>query len=238
LAFLFLIMAIAAHAQQPIAQLPSTPHPPDYPGVRVHIPGVFVTPVPGAPFSGTLTRRTINYIARNSAGVIHNERRRLQASSSEDEPTLLSSHIFDPATRLSTFLNPDTHVARQMVLPKPPEAPENSTPETAIAPENAQNLQTKDLGTQTVAGLILKGTRKERTVPAAYSGTGKDVIITDDYWYSEDLKVYLVLKHNDPRTGEQIVGIVKSERKEPDTALFQIPVGYKVVDETSVKQGQ
>jgi hypothetical protein len=213
------------------------------------IPGVFVTPVPGAPFSGEveilskqilpdgsiLTRHTVNHIARNSAGVIHNERRRLEPSGFDGEAPLLSSHIFDPATRLSTFLNPDTHVARQMVLPKPPEAPENSTPETAIAPENAKNLQTKDLGTQTVAGLILKGTRKERTVPADRSGTGKDVTITDDYWYSEDLKVYLVLKHNDPRTGEQIVGIVKSERKEPDAALFRIPVGYKVVDETPVR---
>ena len=247
LAFLCLILASAAHAQQPAAQ--PTPHPPDYPGVRVFIPGVFVTPVPGAPFSGTveilsrqfmpdgstLTRRTINHIARNSAGVIHNERRRLQVPNSEDEPTLVSEHIFDPTTRLSTFLNPETRIARQMMLPKPPEAPENSTPETALAPENAKNLQTRDLGTQTVAGLILKGTRKQRTVPADRSGTGEEVTITDDYWYSEDLKIYLVLKHNDPRTGEQIVGIVNSERKEPDPKLFQIPVGYKVADETPVK---
>ncbi len=41
----------------------------------------------------------------------------------------------------------------------------------------------------------------------ALSGTGHEITITDDYWYSDDLKVYLVLKHNDPRTGEQIVGI-------------------------------
>ena len=213
------------------------------------IPGVFVTPVPGAPFSGTVeilskqplpdgsvfTRRTINHIARNSAGVIRNERRRLEPPGFEGEPRLMSSHIFDPQTRLNTFLNPETHLAHQMVLPEPPHAPENSTPETIVAPENAQNLRTQDLGTQTVAGLTLHGTRKLRTVPASLSGTGKEVTITDDYWYSDDLKVYLVLKHSDPRTGEQIVGIVKSERKEPDAALFQIPAGYKVVDETPVK---
>jgi hypothetical protein len=188
------------------------------------------------PDGSTLTRRTVSHIARNSAGVIRNERRRMGSPGFEGDPPLLAWHIFDPSTRMNTFLMPETQIARQMVLPRPPEAPANTTPETEVAPENAQNLQVKDLGTQTVAGLILKGTRKERTVPAAYSGTGEDVTITDDYWYSDDLKVYLVLRHNDPRTGEQVVGIVKAERKEPDPTLFQIPAGYKVVDETPVGQ--
>ena len=86
-----------------------------------------------------------------------------------------------------------------------------------------------------IAGLVLHGTRKERTVPAALGGTGKKVTITDDYWYSEDLKVYLVLKHNDPRTGEQVVGILDVDRKEPDAAMCRIPRDYKVVDETPVE---
>jgi len=81
-----------------------------------------------------------------------------------------------------------------------------------------------------------RGTRKQRTIPATLSGTGKNVTITDDYWYSEDLKVYLVLKHNDPRTGEQVVGILDLDRKEPDAAVFRIPQEYKVVDETPVEQ--
>ena len=229
-------------------QTPAT-HPPDYPGVRMLIPGVFVTPIPGAPFSGTveilskqvlpdgstLVRQTINHIGRNSAGVIHNERRKLEPPGFQGEPPLQIWHLFDPTTRLNTFLNPQTHIARQTVLAAPPAAPENSTPGTLVAEESAEDLKTVDLGTQTVAGLILKGTRKQRTVPADRSGTGKQVTITDDYWYSEDLKVYLVLKHNDPRTGEQVVGIADAERKEPDAALFQVPAGYKVVDETPVK---
>src|SRR5208337_5608413 len=124
---------------------------------------------------------------------------------------------------LSTFLAPDTHLARQMVLPTPPPAPANSTPGTAIAPPNAENLKTQDLGTEIVAGLPLHGTRKLRTVPATLSGTGHEITITDDYWYSDDLKVYLVLKHNDPRTGEQFVGIIKVDRQEPDPSIFQIP---------------
>ena len=149
---------------------------------------------------------------------------------------ILTSHIYDPQTRLSTFLSPETQVARQMVLSTPPQAPENSTPATMVVLAKAQNLTTKDLGTETVAGLILHGTRKQRTVLATLSGTGHDVTITDDYWYSEDLKVYLVLKHNDPRSGEQIVGIVSVDRKEPDPSIFQITPAYKVVNETPAEQ--
>ena len=233
-------------------QEPPSAHPPDYRGVRIFIPGVFVTPVPGAPFSGVVEiiskeslpdgtvniRRTINHIARSSSGVIYNERRRLVSPSFQGEPRLLSSHIYDPQTRLSTFLNPETHIARQMVLPTPPQAPANSTPEAATALSNAQNLSTKDLGTESVAGLVLRGTRKERTVPATVSGTGREVTITDDYWYSDDLKVYLVLKHNDPRTGEQIVGITRVDRQEPGSSIFQIPSEYKVVDETPMRQAR
>ena len=227
-------------------------HPPDYAGVRTFIPGVFVTPVPGAPFSGTVeivsrqsmpdgsvyVRRTTNHIARNSLGVIYNERRKLEAPDFEGEPPVLSSHIYDPQTRVNTFLSPDTHIARQMVLSAPPAPPANSTPNTSVTSGDAQNLKTQDLGTETVAGLLLHGTRKLKTIPATLSGTGREVTVTDDYWYSEDLKVYLVLKHNDPRTGEQIVGIVKAERNEPDPLTFQIPAGYKILDETPVQEAK
>ena len=244
-ALLVLLLATGLHAQQA-----PTPHPPDYPGVKTRIPGVFVTPVPGAPFSGTVeilskeplpngsvyTRRTVNHIARNSSGVIYNELRKLEPPDFQGEPRLNRSHIYDPQTRLSTFLTPETHIARQIVLREPPLAPANSTPDSTVAPSNAQNLRTQDLGTETVAGLMLHGTRKMRTVPAALSGTGHEVTITDDYWYSEDLKVYLVLKHDDPRTGEQFVGIIKVDRQEPDPSIFQIPPTYKIVDETPVRQ--
>lgn len=246
-ALLCVLLMTGLHGQQA-----PEPHPPDYRGVQTRIPGVFVTPIAGAPFSGTVeilsrqsmpdgsiyTRRTINHIARNSAGVIYNERRKLVPPEFQGEPIILSSHIYDPQTRLSTFLDPQTRLGRQMVLPTPPQAPANSTPDTAVRPSKSGSLTSKDLGTETVAGLTLRGTRKLRTVPAALSGTGREVVITDDYWYSEDLKVYLVLKHNDPRTGEQIVGIVKVERQEPDPATFRIPPNYKIVDETPVRPAQ
>jgi hypothetical protein len=232
-----------------VGQDTQAPHPPDYRGVQTHVPGVFVTPIPDAPFSGTVeilskeilldgstyTRHTINHIARNSAGVIHNERRRLVSPQFKGEPRLVAIHIYDPSTRLNTFLDPATHIARQNVFRGQPHPPVNGTPPTPDEVQKSQGITVQDLGTTTIAGIPLRGTRKTRVVPALSSGTGQDVTITDDYWYSEELKVYLVLKHSDPRTGEQTVGITQIERSEPDPSLFVIPSTYKVVDETPVE---
>jgi hypothetical protein len=247
---LFLCL-LATSSTRLVAQQSAPTHPPDYPGVHTRIPGVFVTPVPGAPFSGTVeilskqslpdgtvyTRRTVNHIARSSSGVIYNELRKLEPPDFQGEPPLMRSHIYDPQTRLNTYLHPQTHIARQ-ILRSAPQPPANSTPASAVPPPHAQNLTTQDLGTETVAGLVLRGTRKQRTVPANLSGTGQEVTIIDDYWYSEDLKVYLVLKHNDPRTGEQFVGIVNVDRREPAASIFQIPSTFKIVDETPVQAPQ
>jgi hypothetical protein len=218
--------------------------PPDYRGVSVRIPGVFVTPVPNAPFSATVEivskqkledgsfniRTTVDHIARDAAGRIYNERRQLVSASYKGEPILLSAHIYDPATRLNTFLDPFSHLARQSVLPRP-------TPTTApvpvLGPHAGAVLTTQqDLGEQTVGTTVLRGTKKVWTVPAEVSGTGKAVEIVDQYWYSPDLSLYLIMQHDDPRTGEQIVAVKDVSRVAPDPSIFAVPARYRVVDET------
>ncbi|HYK35991.1 hypothetical protein [Alloacidobacterium sp.] len=218
--------------------------PPDYRGVSVRVPGVFVTPVPNAPFSATVElvskqkledgsfniRTTTNHIARDAAGRIYNERRQLVSSAFKGEPILLSAHIYDPATRTSTFLNPFDHLARQSVLPQP-------QPITARIPilgphAGAVLTSQQDLGEQTIGNTVLRGTKKVWTVPAIASGTGKPVEIVDQYWYSPDLYVYLIIQHDDPRTGEQIVAVKNVNRAPPDESLFTVPEHYRVVDET------
>jgi hypothetical protein len=42
----------------------------------------------------------------------------------------------------------------------------------------------------------------------------------------------MLVKHNDPRTGEQTVTITKVERSEPPAETFEIPADYKVLDVT------
>ncbi len=237
-------LLLSAIACKPLfAQQEAQRLPPAYRGVRNIVSGVFVTPIPNAPFSGMVevlskeplddgtiyTRHTLNHIARSSSGVIYNERRMMEPPDFSGEPPLLSAHIYDPRTRLSTFYQPGTHLATEIVLSGPPREPAAlpalGGPANPLAKE-------EDLGFQTIAGLSLHGVRTSHTVIAALSGAQHETVVTDEYWYSQDLNMYMIIKHNDPRSGEQIVAITQADRSEPDPSRFAVPAGYKVVDET------
>jgi hypothetical protein len=178
-------------------------------------------------------RKTVNHIARQASGRIYNERRQLVSPQFQGEPRLISAHIYDPTTRLSQFLNPMTHIDQEIVLKAPPAAPANSVPGRVAAKD--PNLKEEELGEQALGPVMLRGIRRSRTVPATQSGTGQPVVIVDEYWYSADLSIYMIIKHNDPRTGEQIVAVSEVERGEPDPVKFAVPANYKRADETPVE---
>lgn len=220
------------------------PMPRDYRGPQVHVDGIWVTPVPNAPFTATVQIvshnklpdgtehivKTDNHIARSSSGRIRNERRLLVPQSFTGEPRLLSAHIYDPSSRLNIFTDPATRLARESVLPAP-----LRTPSAALPPaqqRTAPGVTQTPLGDQILDGVQLTGTRKSRIIPAERSGTGQPVTITDDYWYSPELAIYLIIRHDDPRTGEQLVAVTQIERAEPPADLLAVPEDYKIVDET------
>ena len=85
----------------------------------------------------------------------------------------------------------------------------------------------EDLGTQNIGGISAHGVRQIQTIPAASSGTGNEIVLTDEYWYADDLHMNVVVKHNDPRTGSVAMTLTQVARGEPDPSLFQIPEDYK-----------
>ena len=238
-----LLLVSALLSTPSLAQQEATRLPPAYRGVRSIVSGVFVTPIPNAPFSGTVevlskeplddgtivTRHTQDHIARNSAGVIYNERRAMVPASFKGEPPLLSAHIYDPRTRLSTFYQPATHLATESVLSGPLHEPAALA---SLGGRRDLGAKEEDLGLETVAGLALHGVRTSHPVVSAVSGAQHEIVVTDEYWYSDDLNMYVIVKHNDPRSGEQLIAITEADRSEPDPARFAVPAGYKVVDET------
>jgi hypothetical protein len=91
-----------------------------------------------------------------------------------------------------------------------------------------QNDFAKDenLGIHEIEGLAVHGVRQTQTIPAS-GDKGKEVVVTDEYWYSEDLRMNLIVKHSDPRGGTVIMTVAQIARTEPEPALFQIPEGYR-----------
>jgi len=243
MAIKFLLTAALLTAGLPAlqAQQAGSNQPPLYRGASTHVDGVFITPIAGAPFTATVTienalpmpdgsvdtKHTVNLIGRDSRGRIHNERRRLVPESFRGTPMLQEVHLFDPQTRLSIYYDPMSRIARQRVLPEPPQS-------AGVAPPPRANSQVKveDLGTTTLNDLDAKGTWRTFTVPAKLSGTGAPVEVVDEYWYSEDLRINLLVRRSDPRTGVQTVAISSIERVEPAPAFFEVPEGYKTVDVT------
>ncbi len=214
----------------------------DYPGPQIRIPGIFVTPVPNEPFTATVkivshqklpdgtehVVMTINHVARRSSGMIYNERRRLVPVTFQGEPRLLSAHIYDPSSRLSIYTEPMTRLAREQILVRPPATAPGPT---VVGPKLPGTVET-DLGSQQMNNVELHGLRRERTIAADQSGTGKPVVVTDDYWFAPQLSIYLIVRHDDPRTGEQMIAVTDVDAHEPDAALFAVPANYKILDET------
>ena len=224
-------------------------NPPSTRGPNPLVTGVFVTPVHNAPFSAvvqleslrqlqdgtTESFKSVNAIARDANGRIRNERRRLVPQTFAGSPPVLSIHIYDPATRISTFLDPFKHIARQSMLQGPaPEWDQMTTFPNVRMPVKGgdSKITQEDLGTQVMENLTVHGVRVTRTIPESTSGTGHPLAVTDEYWYSDDLHLNMMVKHNDPRTGEQKLTITQVKREEPDPQMFAVPSDYKIVDET------
>jgi hypothetical protein len=205
---------------------------------------IFVTPIPNVPFSGvvnversyvqpdgsTVNFKTIREIGRDSRGRIHNESRVFVPVSDTSTPRVVRVHLYDPQTRISTMLNPQERTFWTGTVNNPPSTvPPAPRYGSAIEQGLPQNDFTReeDLGVREIEGLLAHGFRETQTVPAVNGGTDKETIITDEYWYSADLRINLMIKHSDPRTGTVTLTVAQVARTEPDPSLFEIPDGYK-----------
>lgn len=92
---------------------------------------------------------------------------------------------------------------------------------------------TESLGTKTIEGLEAVGTRSTSTIPVGSIGNDKNIVISQETWYSPDFKLILQSTMDDPRFGQTTYSLTSIERGEPDPSLFQVPAGYKV-DKVSV----
>jgi len=102
----------------------------------------------------------------------------------------------------------------------------------AVSPSNWEK-RTDNLGTQNIEGVEAEGTRTVTTIPAGAIGNDRPIEITYEKWYSKELQLVVMSKHNDPRFGEQTYRLTNIVRSEPDASLFTVPNGYKVITEPS-----
>jgi hypothetical protein len=87
------------------------------------------------------------------------------------------------------------------------------------------------LETQQIEGVLAEGTRITVTIPAGEFDNEQPLEITHEQWYSPELKMVVLMKHNDPRFGETTFRLTNITRGDPSPDLFAEPQGYRTVDQ-------
>jgi len=85
----------------------------------------------------------------------------------------------------------------------------------------SQFTKKEDLGLQDIEGLPAHGVRETQTIAAENAGAGRETSVIDESWYSDDLRINLMIKHSDPRTGAVIMNVTQI------TAQSQIPLSLR-----------
>jgi len=175
-----------------------------------------------------IMHKTYNLVARDSAGLTHNERRNWIIAEG-GEAKLTRVELYEPSTRTRTDLFPLSKLARQWVVA--------AQTQTTAAEGTAKPETTKEeIGTDTMLGLPVKGVRVTQTYATGALGNDRPLTIVTEYWYAAELRIDLLMKRTDPRYGVQTVRVTELQREEPDAALFAIGQEYKVVHEAGPKQ--
>jgi hypothetical protein len=213
-----------------------------------HVGQVFsLPPNPGAPFTATvefettqvLSDRTViihkstSYVARDSKGRTRIE---LRVESPTGETETLQVILYDPQTRVRTTLSPKTNTAAQgkaAGLGNPPDQSQTGAAAASDARASRGSSQKsfagEDIGVDYLDGVEVRHVRQRKTVTTGVSAEDGPVETTYEYWYSPELKVNLLSKRNDPRTGSQSARLKDIHRGEPSASLFEIPTGYKLI---------
>jgi hypothetical protein len=204
----------------------------------------------------TETTRTLSdgsHITQNATAMIarDSEGRTVRAEKLGTGPTITS--IFDPVAEKHIDYLSDNKIAHVLPLPSPGvsssgEQMAMSTGFSGFAagpggnavsflakdrailsqPSSKASTTTQTLGTKTIDGLEVTGTRSTSTIPAGAIGNEKDLTTTREEWYSPVLKLVIQSTQTDPRFGQTTYSLTDIEQGPPDEALFQVPPDYKI----------
>jgi hypothetical protein len=196
-------------------------------------------------------RKSTAHIYRDAAGRTRREYEIGANSLAADGQPPREIIINDPVGQVNYVIDTQTGTARKMVLPParvmeamqramgdnapfsvlmPTSTAHRRLAEGDAAPPLPKPMREK-LPAQTIEGVIAEGTRFTLTIPAGEFDNEQPMVITHDEWYSPELKMIVLMKHNDPRFGETTFRLTNILRGEPAAELFQLPQGYRVVDD-------
>jgi len=225
-------------------------------GPEFGMPGIGRT-ITGAPYSGVevrdhqqvlangnvITNHTTSNVARDGSGRVRVESTlpaHGPAGTGATPTTIVNIH--DPVAGVMRTLNPQSKTAHEVTIHPGPgrggngnpagrpqgRGPGNGTAAATRTPHTDPNTVTENLPMQTINGVQATGTRVTRNIPAGQFGNAQAIQIVHETWISADLKIPVMVKISDPRSGTTTTQLTNITRAEPDPSLFQTPSDYTV----------
>src|ERR1022692_5140189 len=86
--------------------------------------------------------------------------------------------------------------------------------------------------------ILASRAREPRTIPGVTIGNAEAMEIVRETWTSDELKVPLMTKVSDPRSGTSVTELTDINRGQPDASLLQVPPDSKVWKRSGAWRGQ
>lgn len=199
----------------------------------------------GAPWSGR--REVTGYISmvpepmvyRDSEGRLRTERTislRRNPAATQKASEALFIEILDPVASVRYVLDPVLRVAHrtsyhpEAVVKYAPSPTSDKRSETTDALGNT-TVQEPLASTQ-ISGVAVAGHRTIRRAPATASGGERVTLAYSETWTDPQTGIVVMGKSTDSAGHLSERRIANYSHAEPDPALFRVPDGYRIVDET------
>jgi len=196
---------------------------------------------------------------RDSLGRTRDERPMMMAFRGDAPPAPIIVEIADPVAGVQYTLDTQNKTARRVTVqtqpaggragaffavtsngawvaetlsagPVPPPPPPPPSARVVLSANRRPQVTTEKLGTETIEGVVADGERQTFTIPEGEQGNDRPFNVTTETWTSPELKMVVLRKSSDPRSGDDIMKLTNISRTEPDASLFQPPPDYTIVD--------
>ena len=118
-------------------------------------------------------------------------------------------------TVMSFPIRANSHITVS-ALPRERDAP-------STLPADAKRVTNEDLGSKTIAGIPVVGTRTVTTIAAGNIGNSQEIVIRHEQWTSPDLQLIVAESDDNPFGETRSYEITSFERSAPPETLFQAP---------------
>jgi hypothetical protein len=211
--------------------------------------GLTVGSVPGYPISGTIdaeNSRTDSHgkkvVTRFRSKIYRDSKGRTRLEwdmtplEEEPKPGWFMIDIYDPTTRTSIRLQPSIKTASEAHWPAPDEKPEHVCKGSDLPQMDPKDLaqiaipdvSQKELAHDVVDGMAVRHGRESLKYPPDSSGKSSAFGQVTDYWFSQKLQAYVLVKRSGPGKSQHTITLSDISRSEPDPSLFTVPPNYQV----------